>query len=142
MQVSKNFELKEFIPPDIMKVRGDKAIELIDERIIKAAQLLRDLTNSTIIINGTLNGHEYVNSGLRDFNCKEGAYYSQHKYGRAIDTKVIDWTAEKLRQLVRNNWEKFKAVGITTMEKDTPTWLHLDCRYTTTPETLYEIPYQ
>jgi len=35
MQVSKNFELKEFIPPDIMKVRGDKAIELIDERIIK-----------------------------------------------------------------------------------------------------------
>ena len=48
---------------------------------------------------------------------------------------------ENVRAEIRANWLLFKAAGLTTIEKGTPTWVHADVRFTGL-ETLLEVPYQ
>ncbi|MFZ4545929.1 MAG: D-Ala-D-Ala carboxypeptidase family metallohydrolase [Bacteroidales bacterium] len=141
MNVSKNFQLREFVDPVTFQIRGNKAIELIDKRIVNVAQFLRDHFNAPIVINNYHEGGGHIESGLRTFLSKTGATYSQHKYGRAIDIKVQGWKAEEVRKEIRKMWPELKALGLTTIERDTPTWVHLDCRYTGLDE-LLEVPYK
>lgn len=141
MNVSKNFQLREFVDPVTFQIRGNKAIELIDKRIVNVAQFLRDYFNAPVVINNYHEGGGHKESGLRTFLSKTGATYSQHKYGRAIDIKVQGWKAEDVRKEIRKVWPELKELGLTTIERDTPTWVHLDCRYTGL-DTLLEVPYK
>lgn len=141
MNVSKNFILKEFIDPELYMLRADKSIELIDPRIIGIAQFFRDYFGQPITINNWHKGGGYKESGLRRFLTKTGAKFSQHKFGRAIDMKIQDVDPEEARQEIRKHWDKFKTCGMTTIEDGTPTWLHVDCRYTGT-DTLLIIPFK
>ena len=141
MKASKSFELVELVGPQTIKDRGDQAIQLIDNRIIIVAQALRDFLNVPITINNWSAGGILHESGLRDINTTTGALYSQHKYGRALDLHFQGITPEQVRQAIRNNWPKFKAAGLTTIELNTPTWVHIDCRFTGL-DTLYEVPFQ
>jgi hypothetical protein len=139
--MTKNFSIQELVPPEVFSERGNAASQLMDIRIVNVAQWLRDKTGKPITINNWSNGGQFKESGLRNFATSTGAKWSQHKYGRAIDLKVEGMQAEEVRQLIRNNWTTLKAIGLTTIEKDTPTWVHIDCRYTGM-ETLLEVPYQ
>ena len=141
MKISEHFDIREFIDPESYQARGVKSIELIDIRIVRCVELLREITGKPIIINTWHINGQYKESGLRQMNTATGAKYSQHKYGRAIDVKVSGMKAEDVRKIIRANWSEFKAAGLTTIEKDTPTWVHMDCRYTGL-ETLYEVPYK
>lgn len=139
--MTKNFSIQELVPPEIFSERGNAASQLMDISIVNVAQWLRDKTGKPITINNWSNGGQFKESGLRNFVTSTGAKWSQHKYGRALDLKVEGIQAEEVRQLIRNNWTTLKAIGLTTIEKDTPTWVHIDCRYTGM-ETLLEVPYQ
>lgn len=141
MNITKNFSIKELIPPDIYAARGDAAAQLIDIRIVNVAQWLRDQTGKSITINNWSSGGSFKESGLRNFETSTGAKWSQHKYGRALDLKVEGMDAETVRKLIRDNWNTLKTIGLSCIEKDTPTWVHIDCRYTGL-ETLLEVPYQ
>ena len=85
LQVSKNFNLDEFVDPRFIQARGNKAIQLIDHRMITMAQFCRDWFDVPTFINGFCFGHQYTESGLRVSGTGTGATYSQHKYGRADD---------------------------------------------------------
>lgn len=141
MKISEHFDIREFIDPETYLLRGEKSIELIDIRIVRCAELLREITNKPVIINTWHVGKQYKESGLRQSDTSTGAKFSQHKFGRAIDVKVSEMKSEDVRNIIRANWNEFKAVGLTTIEKDTPTWVHMDCRYTGL-ETLYEVNYK
>ncbi len=130
MKVSKDFSLAEFIPPDIYEMSPVNGTWFLDPRIITIAQFLRDRYKLPVVINNYLTGGQYQNSGYRDPLSSVGAMFSQHKFGRAIDVKVEGMFPEEIRQDVIRNWNIFKAVGVTTLEINTPTWVHLDCRYT------------
>jgi hypothetical protein len=130
MQVTKNFSVQELVPPDVYNARGDAAAQLIDLRIVLVAQWLREKTGQSIVINNWNSGGQYQESGLRNFDTATGAKWSQHKFGRALDLKVNGMEPEAVRQLIRDNWDTLKVIGLTTIEKDTPTWVHIDCRYT------------
>jgi hypothetical protein len=137
----KHFQIQEFVTRESYIARGEKSIELMDSRIIAVAELLRDLIDKPCIINNWhLNG-QYHESGLRSMDTATGAKWSQHKYGRAIDVKVIGMKSEEVRQFIRLHWQEFKAVGLTTIEKDTNGWVHLDCRYTGL-DGLLEVPFK
>lgn len=136
MQVSNNFILQEFIPKEIHDVWGNNSMQFLDFRIIRFAQLLRENLERPLIVNNWHKGGKYNESGLRAFLSKTGARMSQHKYGRAVDIKVLDFygKVEKnggrvLRQHVMDNYEIYKDL-ITTTEADTDSWAHFDCRYT------------
>ena len=141
MNISEHFDIREFVDPEAFKARGDKSIELIDIRIVKVVELLREIVGKPIIINTWHIGGQYKESGLRQMNTATGAKYSQHKFGRAVDVKVSGMKSEDVRNIIRSNWKFLKEAGLTTIEKDTPTWVHLDVRYTGL-ETLYEVPYK
>ena len=130
MKVSKDFLLGEFVPPEILERYPDKGIWFIDPKIIAIAQFMRDRYHLPIIINDYLSKGNYINSGFRVPSEEVGAVLSQHRFGRAMDIKIQGMFPEEVRADIKRNWELFRGVGLTTIEADTPTWTHLDCRYT------------
>ncbi len=139
--MTKHFNIQELVHPDVYVARGNAAAQLIDIRIVNVAEWLREKTGKPIVINNWKYSGRYKESGLRNPFTKTGARYSQHKYGRALDLKVQGMDAEEVRQLIRDNWAELKEIGLTCIEKDTPTWVHIDCRHTGLSY-LLEIPYK
>lgn len=137
MQVSEHFILQEFVPKFIFDKWGEKSIQFIDFRIVLFAELLRQNMEQPIIINNWHKVGTYQESGLRAFTSKTGASMSQHKFGRAIDVKLLNnsgniidkHSGAILRTHVFENYALYKHL-ITTTEADTGSWAHFDCRYT------------
>jgi hypothetical protein len=126
----KYFKVEELVNPTIFKQFGSKSIMFIDDRIITAIEIIREEINTPIIINNWHNNGEFENSGLRAFNCPIGAEFSQHKFGRAMDLKQRKYSAEQLRQIIKE-LAKNKLKGLVTgIELKTDTWVHIDCRNT------------
>lgn len=131
MKISPNFDLREFVPTQIWKNFDAKAVWFINKDIVQAAELLRAITGKQIIVNDWLFGGNMNYCGYRPPDCTIGAFYSQHKLGNAADLHIAGWTGEQMAKVVLDNQGIFKTF-ITTIEnpKSTPTWLHIDCRYT------------
>ncbi len=133
IKVSNNFFLDEFIHPEIYAARGARSIELIDPRMILLAQFIRTGIGKSITINNWFSGGKRVNSGLRTFTGTVGATWSQHRYGNAIDIQVAGITPEEVHEFLFKHEKTLIEKGwLTTLEHldDTPTWSHLDNRYT------------
>lgn len=139
--LGKYFVIQEFVSPEIYKLRGEKSIELVDSRIIKVANGLREYFKVPITINNWHEGGQYKESGLRDFSTTTGAKFSQHKFGRAIDCKFQGLDPKDIRKTILNNQKYFLELGLTCIEADTPTWVHIDCRYTGLDKILI-VPYK
>jgi hypothetical protein len=139
--LTKNFIIQEFVTPEIYKRFGENSIWFVDKRIINVAQYLRETLNVPATINNWHTGGQYKESCLRDFQTSTGAKFSQHKYGRAADIKFSGVKPEEVRDYIRKNFAVLLAMGLTTIEKDTPTWVHIDCRNTGI-KTLLEVPYK
>lgn len=139
MKVSDNFVIQEFVPPEIYSIYGSKSIWFIDPDMIAVAQKLRDDLGKPITINNWHTGGQYKNSGFRMPDTLVGGKLSQHKFGRALDIKVKGMSAESVREYIRENYYLYDEV-ITTIEKDTPTWVHIDKRWTGL-NGLLEVPY-
>lgn len=126
IRLSTNLFLDEYIPKDLYLQYSKKPqilIGLIDERVIKADQLLRNKFGSVTINNWWFGGNREW-SGLRT---KESPYYSptsQHSFGRASDKLFTHAPAERVRQYIKDNW---KELGITCIEEGV-SWVHSDVR--------------
>jgi hypothetical protein len=133
IQVSEDFFLDEFIDPVIYGQWGERSIQFIDHRIILAAQFVREKTGRSVTINNWATKGRFKESGLRRFDTRTGASMSQHKFGRAIDIKVSGMTPREVFAIVKAHEDYLiENQIITTIESlsMTPTWLHLDCRFT------------
>ena len=137
-----SFIIQEFVPRKIWEVWKQNSIWFINPNMILFAQWLKDQTDSTVTINDWAFGGSYNFSGLRPFDCKTGAKMSQHRFGNAIDIKVKGWDSEDLRNLIRDHWKiLYNKFGVTTLERNTPTWVHVDFRFTDL-NYLFEINYK
>ena len=136
MKVSKNFESEEFLSKETHDYLVSKGISVqwfVDKQMVEFCEWLKaKCNNAKVIINDWKWKGQYNYSGLR--SPKDiGAEYSQHKFMNAVDIKVDGYTPTQLRQSVVDNFSYInKEFGITTIEKikDTPTWLHVDKRWT------------
>jgi hypothetical protein len=140
MKLSKNFWLHEFVPPDIYEHMGTSSIWLLDMRIVRVCQLVRDRFAVAVTVNNWMEGGKRYQSGLRGHRSTVGARYSQHKYGRATDILVEGHEPQELRGDIRKNFKLYREAGLSTIEKATPGWVHLDTRHTGLDE-LFEVPY-
>ena len=131
MKVSKNFVIQEFVTPKMYKDLGDKAIILIDERIIQLAQYVRDRFKKSVTVNNWYYGGEYKYRGVRPYNCKVGAKYSQHKYGRAFDFTVEGISIKELHKDINKNQKEYFANHLRAVESihKADTWMHFDVRF-------------
>ncbi len=135
MYIPKHFDVREFVPPSVYDARGNKAWELIDERILITADQLREAFGPTIIntwhsvkLKSAYKERKW--SGLRtiDYYGTFTAFdnnFSQHKYGRAIDCLFLKYDANTVRQVIIEESHEFPYIN--AMELDT-SWLHVDCR--------------
>jgi hypothetical protein len=125
----KYFALNEVVYPGAIQALGDRAWTLMDERILRGADWLRELFGPCTI-NGKFGGKGFTESGLRDPFTKTGAPFSQHKFGRALDLKFHKVTCKEVYDYIIRNPGQARENGITTVEDIafTGTWLHIDCR--------------
>jgi hypothetical protein len=133
IKVSDNFYLDEFIPREIYTARPDHGRSLLDARVIYVAQWLRDITGRPVRLNNWWDGGKLQERGLRSWDTKTGARWSQHKFGRAGDCSVDGLTPTQVHGiLLKNEAFLIKNAWITTLEdpSHTPTWTHFDCRWT------------
>ena len=133
IKITDNFYLDEFIDPITYSERGERSIQLMDMRIILAIQHLREVINKPITINNWASRGQFRESGLRRADTRTGARWSQHKYGRALDFRVSGMTPREVHQVIHQHERTFiERQWITTLEdaRDTPSWTHIDCRYT------------
>ena len=142
MNISKHFTIQEFVYPELYNQWGDKSIYFLDQRIVNVAEFIREKINKPITINNWHTGGQYKESGLRSLNTSTGGALSQHKFGRAADLKVQGMTPAQVLQFIKDNWAELHALGLTTVEDIamTPTWLHIDVRWTGLSELLIVKP--
>ena len=120
MYTPKHFSWFELVPSKDYKQYW---LWLIDERILKTIDEMREYYNRPIIINDWYWGGKFSLRGLRPFNSGVGAKFSQHCYGRAVDLDVQGVSAEKVRNDIRSGLFP----EITCIETGV-SWMHLDVR--------------
>ncbi len=118
------------MPPQVLKDRGQKAWELLDENLLRTIDSLREAFGPATI-NDWKWGGKFKWSGLRNPQARK--YYSptsQHTFGRAADMKFKNITPKKIRTIIRNDPSYWKEMGVRCIENKTVTWLHIDVRNT------------
>ena len=154
MEVSKNFDLREFVPPSVWNQFGSKSIWFVNPWCYQFAQFMKDFLSKeygeevTVVINSWHYGGNRKWSCLRTYQyikdqIKKGiktATLSQHIGGQAnaIDFKAYIKSSKKeiksdtIRDLILKNEARFLKNGVTTIEggRWAPTWVHCDCRPT------------
>lgn len=140
-QGSKYFSIHELVPENMFNYLGaERCMWLIDVRLWPLLDAFREYFKVPIIVNNWHTGGKFNESGWRGSDSKTGASLSQHRYGRAADLKFTGLTDyDEIREEVKKNFALFE--GLTTIEADTPTWLHVDIRNTGSNELLI-VPYK
>jgi hypothetical protein len=132
IQISKYFFLDEYLKPAMIQKWGAKGIWWIRPELIAIDEFIRERFGLPMVINNWILGGNYDDSGLRYPHTTEGTGDSMHKFGIASDTKFIDKPAsfyDEVRKDIIDNWKTlYKPLGLTTIEANTPSWLHKDCR--------------
>ena len=127
VQLTPNLFLDEYIPKDLYLKYQNKPhilISLLDDRLIKSDQMLRDKFGS-VTINNWWSGGDRNWSGLRTPNSPYYSMTSQHSYGRASD-KLFKVSSQEVREYIKQNW---KQLWITRIE-DNVSWVHSDVGFT------------
>ena len=124
------FDVRELVDANTFKALSVNAAWLIDPKIVRVLDLLREKLGAPVVVNNWHTGGPFKSSGFRSMSDKTGAIFSQHRRGCAADVKVSGKTPNEILFVINANFQEFKAAGLTTIEdvKFTPTWLHLDCR--------------
>lgn len=132
MYICKHFDIRELVPPQVYKDRGDKAWELFDERMLITLDSLRDRFGPAIVNNWHYGGKRKW-SGLRTNESPYGSAYSQHRFGRAADVIFSNHSAEAVREAVLvERSEHFPFVHSIELGVS---WFHFDVRNCTPVKT-------
>ncbi|HAH24945.1 MAG TPA: hypothetical protein DCL77_14525 [Prolixibacteraceae bacterium] len=127
ISLTPNLFLDEYIPK-AMYLKYEKTpwilIGMLDRRLIKADQLLRDKFGS-VTINNWWNDGERQWSGIRTEESPDYSLTSQHTFARASDKLFSLATEEEVREYIKVHWRE---LGITCIEKGV-SWVHSDVRW-------------
>ena len=125
MKVSENFDLKEFIHPNIFEKCGSRSKDFLHPELISTVQQLRD-KYGPIRINDWFGGGRFESSGLRIPHGTVGAMLSAHKFGTAADLKFAHTDPLVVQNYIVANADEFP--HITRLENAiiTKTWLHIE----------------
>jgi len=140
VKVSDDFYADEFFYPSIYhrlhKKWGEERVSWwINPQRIQRLQLLRDLVGVPVTNCNWATGGPFKYSGLRPMTSLVGAIDSQHKYNNADDPKVWGMDSEQVHNIIHENWDAFRKIGVTTLEHPDKTrgkglgWTHMDGRF-------------
>ncbi len=121
-----HFSIKELVPPDLYAEMSDAAIVLLDDRILRILDAVRDHFGVPVTVNNWHTGGSFKQRGLRTEMVLGGAKHGPHFYGRAADLDVQGMTADAVRREILANQSEEPFDLITGMEMGV-SWVHLDC---------------
>jgi hypothetical protein len=135
--IPKHFSARDFVPPELFRLRGDAALpELMDSRILWTVDALAECPLfprqpgqqvATITINDYARGGNRSQSGYRtDEKLLRDAPCTQHRSGRAVDMLIAGVTADEFRALARSGKLARELQYVTRIE-DGVGWIHVDC---------------
>ena len=126
MYKCENFSIHELVPPNVFYNRGEKAWELLDERLLITLDSLRSRYGQ-MTVNNYYWGKNREWSGLRTSDSPYYSAFSQHTFGRAADCLFSGISAEEVRQdiLANPQDDDFKLIGSLELGVS---WLHFDVR--------------
>lgn len=124
MYIPKYFEIHELAPPDVFQERGEKAWELLDDRLLITLDALRDDWGRITVNNYEFGGNRMW-SGFRTKDSPYGTQFSQHRFGRAADCIFRDVQASVVRAEILHDPNRYPLIN--SVELST-TWLHFDVR--------------
>ena len=126
MYSCEHFRIYELVPPDVFHGRGEKAWELLDERLLLTLDRLRK-RYGPVIVNNWYSGGAREWSGLRTADSPYYSRFSQHSFGRAADCLFTNADVETVRKeiLAMPDAPDFELIG--SLELDV-SWLHFDVR--------------
>lgn len=131
-----HFKIHELVPPQVFKDRGEKAWELMDDRLCEGVDALREHFGPATINNYNWGG-DRTESGLRIPSSKWYSPYSQHTFGRAADLLFKEATADEVREYIREVWKNYTQSSISPPEypiveihglEEGISWVHIDVR--------------
>lgn len=122
------FCLEELVDKPIFEKFGVNVLWFLDRSLVMCLDRLRD-TVGPLTINNWHVGGSFHESGLRLFDTQTGAFFSQHKYGKAFDLKPQKITVEQLYLHIVANHEKYPQITTIENPAKTKTWLHVDSRW-------------
>ena len=121
----KYFKVHELVDHWTYEKYGDGSLKFLDPRILITIDNVRAFLGKPITVNNWKWGGPREWSGLRTPKSPYYSRYSQHTHGRAIDFLVSGMTPAEVDKKILDNSELFPY--LTRMEKDRPTWTHIDC---------------
>lgn len=150
MKLTTNFQLQEFVNPEIWERFRERSIDWIHPQLAKTAQAIRDACTvylgyeESVTINDWLwndSPYAYKDSGLRLPITGEFAIYSGHKGGYAIDLKFKHLKTDDVFDLIMNNKEQFPHICRIEDIEATRTkqgklgrdWLHIEVSHLLLP---------
>ncbi len=127
MKISKHFDLRELVNPEIFNhpAIGERALDFININAVPTLEVLRG-EFGPITINDWSTGGNYKNSGLRSPNSGVGAPLSAHRFGTGFDPKFKDHEAEYVYFHILNNQDKYPFIRRMENAEITKTWLHIE----------------
>lgn len=119
------FTIEELVSRGTLSTYGEsRCWWLLDARILKAADLLREEFGA-MIVNNWNRGGEFSHSGYREPLYSRYSQTSQHAHGRALDLKPKRATPDEVRDAIIQDREKYHMITGIEMSVN---WVHIDCR--------------
>lgn len=123
-------DIRELVPPDIYKEKGKESWRYIDSRLVEVLKHIRNIYDRPIIINTWHIGGNAMYRGLRTSESPVYKYYSDHTFGRAADFNIKDISPQQVQKDITELYaDELKLLGLTAIEKDTPTWTHISVAF-------------
>ncbi len=150
MKVSPNFDIREFVPPEIWIRFGENSTWFIDEKTVKVAEFYKDffsryfknkigqeLKAVIIKVNDWQWGGPRKYSGFRPPDCTTGVALSQHRFKSAFDCEIIlvfhsgrreEVDYLEIHKIIQEYEQTFLENGVSRIEsvKIATGWLHTD----------------
>lgn len=130
MKVNKYFDLREFVDPVTFAELGEESVDLLDEKLFKISEFVRETLDKPCTVNNWHTGGQYKESGLRNKNTTTGAKKSAHKLGKGMDIKAAGMGGEEWYEFVKKHAKELYALGLRRIEdkKIATTWCHMDTK--------------
>lgn len=132
--IPKYFQLYELMPPElytydmmVSEAARERAFaQYFDEKLLITIDIIRgEIIKAPLICNTWFQDGNRSNCGLRSEGCTVGALKSQHKLGKAVDLICNKYTAEQMRQMIKENEH---LLPYPVRIEDGVNWLHVDTK--------------
>lgn len=126
MFISKSFDLRELVHPEIIQAHGDRSANFISVFLLITLEAIKENTDDIITVNNWMWGGTRDSAGLRPDGDPDGARLSTHKFGNTADPRPKNQTPQELYYHILNNQDKYPHVIRMENIEHTPTWVHVE----------------